>query len=390
MDISYLFLHRPYGRGSGRYLRYLMDYFKKKNRINLICGMEIKSYPGVNVYTPKIPFQIPVYHGRTDVKKNVKLSKISDRQFFKLIDLFTKTGLKVVDSKNSLMHANHCSIMPYCCSLIKEKIKVPYIITAHGTGVLSSLESKRNFKVANKGIEDSELIISNSKFTASRVKNNFNVKSSKIKVVYLGVDTKEFKPLSSQKKNAIKKKYNCLDNKLVFSSGYFDKDKGFQDLVRAAKIYEKKGITTLVSGIGPYHSQVNALIKKLKLKNARLLGWIPKQDLIKLYAAADLYVFPSRWDEPFGLVAVEAMSSGTSVIGTKVGGIPEIVGGNGILVESKNHTEIAKAVNDHIFDDNWLMKNSKKARDIVKSKFDYVNMCKETEKIYKKIISNNS
>ena len=95
MNISYFFLHRPYGRGSGRYLSFLMDYFRNNNNIKLICGMQIKPLPGVNVQTSKIPFQLPVYQGRTDVKKNIKISKMNDKQFYKLIDVFTSNGLKV-------------------------------------------------------------------------------------------------------------------------------------------------------------------------------------------------------------------------------------------------------------------------------------------------------
>ena len=276
MNITYLILHRPYGRGSGRYLRYLMDYFKKKNNVNLIYGMQYKSYEGVNVYNAKIPFQVPVYHGRSDVKKNIKLSEINDSQFYKLIDIFTKKTLKILDKKNNLLHANHCSILPYCCSLIKEKNSVPYIITAHGTGILSSLESKRNFSIAEEGMVNSEVIISNSEYTKTQILNNFDIKKSRIKVIYLGVNTNEFKPISKKEKIKIKKKYHCKDEKLVFSSGYFDKDKGFQDLVIAAKNYEKKGITTLISGIGPYHDKVNLLIKKYNLKNTGLIGRIPK------------------------------------------------------------------------------------------------------------------
>ena len=97
-----MFLHQPYGRGSGRYLRYLMDYFRKRDNVNLICGMKIKPLPGINIYTPKIPFKIPVYQGRTDVKKKVKISRINNKQFYKLIEIFTRAGLKFINGKNTI------------------------------------------------------------------------------------------------------------------------------------------------------------------------------------------------------------------------------------------------------------------------------------------------
>jgi len=385
MYISYFFLHQPYGRGSGRYLRYLMDYFRKKNNVNLICGMKIKPLPRINIHTPKIPFQIPVYQGRTDVKKNIKISKISDNQFYKLIDIFTNIGLKVIKKNNNIMHANHCSILPYCCSLIKEKTGIPYVISAHGTGVVSSLESKRNFNIAEKGMQDSEFIISNSKYTAKQIKDNFKISASKVKVVYLGVDTNEFKSPPKNKINSVRKKYLCHGKKLVFSSGFLTKEKGHEDLVRAAKYYENNNIATLISGAGPYYNKIKALIKKLKLKCTHLIGWIPKDDLITLYAAADLYVFPSRWGEPFGMVAVEAMSCKTPIVGTKAGAIPEVISKTGILVNPNKPKEIAEAIKGHIFNNKWLKEVGEKSREIVIKNFSVEMMCKNTEKVYKKI-----
>lgn len=385
MDITYLFLHQPYGRGSGRYLRYLMDYFKKKYNTNLICGMKIKPLPGINIHTPKIPFQIPVYQGRTDVKKNIKISKISDKHFYGLIDIFTRAGLKVMNGKNNIMHANHCSILPYCCRLIKEKTGTPYIISSHGTGIVSSLESERNFEIAEKGMQDSEFILSNSKYTAKQIKNNFKVPSSKIKVIYLGVDTDEFKAPSKKTIERAKKKYLCHGKKLVFSSGFLAKEKGHEDLIRAAKYYEDKNIATLISGAGPYYNTLKALIRKLKLKCTHLIGWISKEDLIALYSAADFYVFPSRWGEPFGMVAVEAMSCKTVIIGTRAGAIPEVIGKTGIVINPNRPKEIANAILDNIFNDKWLYETGIKSREIVKEKFSVGMMCRNTEKIYRKI-----
>ena len=385
MNISYFFLHRPYGRGSGRYLRYLIDYFRNNNNIKLICGMKIKPLPGVNIQTPKIPFQIPVYQGRTDVKKNIKISKINDKQFYKLIDVFTRTGLKVINGENNIMHANHCSILPYCCKLIKEKTGIPYVISAHGTGIVSSLESKRNFEIAEKGMQASEFILSNSKYTAKQIKDNFNVPSSKIKVVYLGVDTNEFKAPPKKIVEKVKKKYLCHGKKLVLSTGFLTKEKGHEDLIKASKYYEKKGVATLISGKGPYYNKLKAMIKKLNLKCTHLIGWISKEDLITLYAAADFYVFPSRWGEPFGMVAIEAMSCKTPVIGTNAGAIPEVISQSGILVNPKKPKEIANAVLDNIFNDKWLYEAGNKSREIVKKDFSIEMMCKNTEKIYNKI-----
>ena len=57
-----------------------------------------------------------------------------------------------------------------------------------------------------------------------------------------------------------------------------------------------------------------------------------------------IIIIPSLWEEPFGLVAAEAMSNGIAIIASKVGGIPEIVENHGILIENINNKKIEKAL----------------------------------------------
>ena len=61
-----------------------------------------------------------------------------------------------------------------------------------------------------------------------------------------------------------------------------------------------------------------------------------KNLLKKKMKNASIVVIPSIWEEPFGLVAAEAMSNGACIIASKVGGIPEIIKDNGILIDKIN------------------------------------------------------
>ena len=63
---------------------------------------------------------------------------------------------------------------------------------------------------------------------------------------------------------------------------------------------------------------------------------------------ASIIVIPSLWQEPFGLVAAEAMSNGIAIIASNVGGIPEIVKDNGILIENINSNKIERALTNLI------------------------------------------
>ncbi len=392
MKICYLYLHRMAGRGSGRYMQSLLTYFKPRHRISVVEGMrsKLKVLRGLDVKYVHFPFQIPVYQGRADVKKNVKISTIPDSQIFSLIRRFAEWEVKINERTGlDIVHANHVSILPFSAYLAKKINHVPYVVTAHGTGMLSSMESRRNFEIAKMGLDESEKIIANSKYTKNELRKDFDIQKNKMKVIYPGVDTDFFRPVTPRVKKAIKRKYGCPGKRVVFSSGFFMEEKGFQYLLKAASIYEKKdpNIVTLITGQGEYEKEMHRLIKKYRLKNTRILGWVLRKDLIKLYGAADIFVTPSTWHEPFGLVSVEALASRTPVIATKMGGIPEIVTRDvGETVEPKSGSAIANAVLERINDDNWLQKKGKRGREKVIENFSVKAGGRETEKVYKRAL----
>ena len=86
-------------------------------------------------------------------------------------------------------------------------------------------------------------------------------------------------------------------------------------------------------------------------------GFKDQNFIQKKLCDASIIVIPSIWEEPFGLVAAEAMSNGVAIIASKVGGIPEIVKENGILIENVNTFKIEKAIIE-------LIKNDKKRKQL--------------------------
>jgi spore coat protein SA len=75
-------------------------------------------------------------------------------------------------------------------------------------------------------------------------------------------------------------------------------------------------------------------------------GFIPHEKLKYLYSVADIVVLPSIWHDPCPLVVLEAMSSGTCIVSSSVGGIPEVLkdGLNGLLVEANNVPALTEAL----------------------------------------------
>ena len=76
---------------------------------------------------------------------------------------------------------------------------------------------------------------------------------------------------------------------------------------------------------------------------------------------SSIIVIPSIWNEPFGLVAAEAMSNGIAIISSNKGGLKEIIGKNGILINNINSKKISNELMNLISNDKLLKKVSKKS-----------------------------
>jgi glycosyltransferase involved in cell wall biosynthesis len=104
---------------------------------------------------------------------------------------------------------------------------------------------------------------------------------------------------------------------------------GIENLIEAFKashFLREKGLL-FIGGEGLLKESLLALVEKHGLeKSIRFLGRISEEDLPLYYQAADFFVLPTRELEGFGLVILEAMASGTPVLGTPVGAIPETIG----------------------------------------------------------------
>ncbi len=100
-------------------------------------------------------------------------------------------------------------------------------------------------------------------------------------------------------------------------------------------------------------------------------GWIPSAGVEALYARCDLVVCPSVWDEPFGLVGIEAMSHNKPVVAFRVGGIPEWLddGETGFLVARKDTDAMAATIERLLADALLRQRLGSRAREVVAERF---------------------
>jgi glycosyltransferase involved in cell wall biosynthesis len=145
-------------------------------------------------------------------------------------------------------------------------------------------------------------------------------------------------------------KYSKLNegNNLLYV-GRLSKEKGVEYLLKAMIDIMKK-IPTVhlnITGSGPEKENLEELIKKLKLeKYVSLIGQVPNKDIEIYYKISNILIVPSICAECLPIVCLEAMSAGRPIIGSNVGGIPELIdnGKNGYLIKPRNPKKIAKKV----------------------------------------------
>lgn len=222
----------------------------------------------------------------------------------------------------------------------------------------------------------------------------------KVVVINRGVDTKEFRPSRSmEEKEKIKKKYNLVGKKIVLFTGAIRKRKGVHLVVDAfTEIAEKhKDAVLLVVGGSAKNTEakdsfaLNVIKKMDKLgSQAKSLGFVPYKDLPEIYRMSDVYCAPSVWNEPFGLVFVEAMASALPVVTSSKGGIPEIIddGISGYVVSNpeENIIEISNKLDLLLSDDMMAKSFGKNGRKRVEKYFTWKASSEKLTELYKKIM----
>lgn len=210
-----------------------------------------------------------------------------------------------------------------------------------------------------------------------------------LKTHYLGVDTDLFKK-SSQNAQWLKDKLGLEEqHKVVLSASRITS--------REKDILQEKGIIDTIRAfakLAPYYPELRlvfatatpyeAIERQFGHAREKLLGYLKlngiaekarvevftMEEMPMAYNRADVFVLPSE-NETFGQVFTEAMACGTPVIGTKVGGIPEVIrdGHNGFLVSPNDPTSLSQRMEKLLCDEDLCDRFVKQARADVEEKF---------------------
>ncbi|ARK30743.1 glycosyltransferase family 4 protein [Halalkalibacter krulwichiae] len=202
---------------------------------------------------------------------------------------------------------------------------------------------------AEAAIDQLDKIITVSDYIGKTISDLFPKAAGKLKTIYSGVDIDRFVPPHSKKalemREEIRKEHNLNGKKVILFAGRLSANKGADILVQAMPLIAKKhsDIALVLVGskwfsvneVSDYVAYVRSLAARLPIPVVNT-GFVAPSEIQKWFAAADVFVCPSQWQEPLARVHYEAMASGLPIITTARGGNPEVINPNenGYVVEN--------------------------------------------------------
>lgn len=184
-----------------------------------------------------------------------------------------------------------------------------------------------------------------SEFTAMWIEHYYGLHKGQAIAVHSGVDSQKFSPVPSPPGPPV-----------INFTGRTGIEKA-PDLFLAAAIklsartrdFSIQMLGASVSGWqewNPFQKALKAQAEELEALGieVRWPGHIDRYHIVDEMRKAQIHVTPSRWDEPFGLVTLEAMSCGLATIASRTGGTPEVVGDGGILFDRDNVDDLVKCL----------------------------------------------
>lgn len=220
---------------------------------------------------------------------------------------------------------------------------MPIIYTCHGV--------EENSRIAKIGqiIDDKFIncVITNSDYTTRTYSKRYHRKISSIIRIYLGIYLERYRNSIWVEPVKHPIKGDFLD--LIYL-GRLQDYKGVLDLPFLALKLKNMGFHNFrinIVGDGPARYRIGELVKSMGV-DAFIVFWGQQEDVVQYLQNSDILLFPSWWEEPFGLVLLEAIACGLSIVAYKSGAVEETIGNLSFVkvVEKKDVGAMANAVMD--------------------------------------------
>jgi L-malate glycosyltransferase len=363
----------PLGGGAGNATYYLLKEFAKSKYKNLEIDLITSS---VDKYKKeKFSDNITIHFldigkkGNLHYQSNKDLLKYSKKSYNYCKKLINNK-LKKEDKKYDLIHAFFGIPCGYIAMKLKNKYKIPYIVSLRGSDVpfynkrFEKLDKIIFQKLSKKIWKKSKAVITNSQGL-----KDLALKTSpkqKISIIYNGIDIGEFKP-----KNKKSKKQNKNKKLTIISTGRLIQRKGYQYLIPSLKGLDVK---LQLIGDGNLTNELKELAKQNKV-DVEFLGKKKHKDIVKYLQKADVFCLPSL-NEGMSNSILEAMACGLPIITTNTGGSEELIKGNGFRVKKSSIEDLTDIIYKYLKNPKLINEHGIKSRSLAR-KMNWENIARE-------------
>ena len=288
-----------------------------------------------------------------------------------------------------VVHVNNFKGLSLSVFSAAKRLNLPLVFTAHdyslicpranllnGSGKICTVPSRlckvyvkiQKYLVNNKP----DVITAPSQFVIGKLKETGLFEDVKTMKLPLGIELGDKKA---------EKDYDMID---VLYVGGLSRHKGVHILISAFKEIGSENIRLHIIGKGRDEDE----FKRMAASDQRIIfhGFVPDEELITLYRKANVSVVPSIWYDNSPMVIYESLTNGTPVIGSSMGGIPELIekGYNGFLFETGNVEELKAILENLIEHPSELKRLEEGAFESVK-KYDMDEHIRKLEELYKSV-----
>lgn len=375
---------------------FLPDYAGSSIRLyNLLS--RIPSNYNISVLTPEKKMNGEYFASKYEKIQNIgvkRVSALSPSSIWKLplmryyyhekeiFDASKKENFDIIQSRTTA---------PYIISAYKlhKKFNKPFLVEAHPhennnlVGLYTSYIMKKLdiFKSASHVITLTDSL-------KKWLQNQHNISKEKITVIKNGVDTEKFRPRDSHLNESLREKFGNPE-KIVMYAGYLDNINGMDMLIKTlpSLVENSPQISFIFMGHGPFYNEIHKL--SMDCSQINLIPTAVHDLMPYYYQLSDVFIIPRPSNVSSELVTplklLEAMSTGSVVLGSDVGGINEVIqdGKNGYLFEKDNYESFKNNLITVLESDNSkIAKNARKtilngynwnkSAEILKNVYDYL------------------
>lgn len=282
---------------------------------------------------------------------------------------------------------------PYFLTLPFKK-PIPTIVTVHDLTPLvfpnhfpRGIKGEVKWQIQKQSLKGAAAVIVDSKNSQKDVSKYTGILEEKIFVVYLA-SGEEFRKLKTEDLIKIKNKYS-LPGKFALYVGDATWNKNLPGLIKAAQkinlplVLIGKKLSESDFDRGNLWNKDLLEVEKLTYNDKRIfkLGFVPQEDLVRIYNLAAVCALPSFY-EGFGLPVLEAMSCGCPVVASKCGSLPEVAGEAAFYIDPYDVDDMANGIGEIYF--NFAVQEKfRKLGFLQAQKFSWKKTAEETVKVYK-------